>query len=199
MTNAPSNYQAVMTQITNAGKDFQPEAIEQAIETLLNQNEMSQWIVGDVILLGGGHPDYIEQLAKLTGSSVSTLKGYAHVAETWGADIRWDILADNPRVKYSHMKLLCTIVNDPQYGLARALKAIYDVSVDGITVKALQRYIAVKIRKNKPRPKLKQVAEFEAKIRRQGLSKFVLTIPAKMPVHLDETYQIVIYETESES
>jgi hypothetical protein len=199
MSNAPTHYTDIMTQIKSAG-DFQPEAIENVIERLLSQAEMGQWLIGDVINLVGGESDHIERLAKMVGVQVATLESYARISAIWESDIRWDLLADYEWIKYSHLKALAPIVNDTEFGFTVAIDAIKHASANLMTVKELRRYIAVTIRGNEPKTKWVKVFECDGyKTNKDGsYPQIELSVLAE-PLERWKTYRIKFYEIEEQS
>ncbi len=194
---APKQWTSIMAQIKNAGS-YQPEAVEHVIDTLLSQSEMSQWVIGDILNMTSASDEHLERLAKMAGVQVKTLESYARTAETWTWDLRWELLDVHDWIKYSHMKCLVPIANDPKFGLRIAIDAIYEASNNLMTIRELRRYIAVEIRGNKPKPKLKKVAKFKSDVRDYDYWGECISIPGDK-LEVGKTYLFEVYEVGSDS
>jgi len=198
MSNIPELHAKLKAQIQNGG-DYQHELVEQSFGELNTRIGQLQFLAGDIVLWSEYNDTAMEWLAKETGNDINTIKSYARVSKAWDESTRYDILKANPLTKYSHMLALVPIINDPKYGMNKALEAIEALSKDNFTVKWLRRYIAVTIRKNKPKPK--QVKKFEgiAPIWINDSNDWEIIIPHDdMDIRPSDgkTYKIQIHEIE---
>jgi len=196
----PKHHRDVMHQLQNAG-DYLTESAQLVIENLLEQAELSQWTIGDTLNLLDPSPDDIKMIADMTGKKPATLQSYLHTSRTWPDNIRWPLLytedGEPTVIKYSHLKTLNGIVNDPEYGLQTALDALKAAGDNFMTCAWLERYIAVNIRGNEPKPKTKLLRELTTSFRGNYASGLFQIMDNEGMFTPYKTYLVKVYEVEA--
>ena len=205
MSNARQYNTAIIEQANKLAQEDIVDGVLIMVEKLLGQADLNAWTIGDLINIAGATPANIELFRKMTGSAKSTLENYAYTARTWvnTHEARWQYLYDESGeptvVKYSHLSALNSIANDPEFGLAVAIDAINKLADGYMPILEFQRYIAVNIRKQEPKPKAVKIAEFKHDIREESYIGQYVGIPPRLKLEDGKTYLFKVYETESES
>ncbi len=201
---APKFNTAIMAQASQLDNEDRVDGVLILVEKLLDQADLNAWTIGDLINLAGATPANIELFRKMTGAGKSTLENYAYTARTWTPENRWQYLYDESGeptvVKYNHLSALNSIVNDPEYGFFVALDAINKLADGYMTISEFKRYIAVNIRKNKPKPKRVRIGECEGFfwIDDDGFGNIQLSEKIG-DMQQEDNYIIQVYKEENES
>lgn len=191
MSNAPEQWNEIMQHIKKGDPDIQGLA-ETVIMAMANAESTIQWICGDVLVRTDMSDKTVNLWCQLLNKKQGAINSYYNTARRFPAEDdngqRWQIIADNPSLTFSHFKECAPLVDSN--GIDYAVGLLQEAGAEQWTRASLVREI--KVRSGKTYKKPKQVIARGSIIIHPDGTRHITEIRSDVPLDAME-YDITIY------
>lgn len=188
---APEQWQSIMQHLDVSDGNLTAD-VETILESLMEQQDLIRWIVGDTLLRVGKSDESIDYFTKVARCKPHTLSSHITTCKIWESETRWQLLSDYPLLSYSLLKELNSTAR--RYGMDTAVEYAKRAGNEAWTVKELKRHLAIELNDNDPKPRHKELYELCATIRKIDGNTH-LVIEGDLPdLETGEQFAVKIYE-----
>lgn len=145
MNNAPVQWQEIMDHLKSVQGDSTAD-VETIIESLSQHQDLTRWIIGDVLLHVGTSKQNIDHYSKIARCKESTLRSWLTTAKIWNPELRWQLIDDYPSLSFALFKECNSIANDDDLGIDVAIETLELAGRELYTVKQLKFYITTELK-----------------------------------------------------